>query len=266
MASSSKRIDICAAQFAHVFHLAKHPPLEGKVCAEVGAGWVLSHALVCYLLGAKKVIATDIRPNAYPECIPFALKEAIAYIPRDVLAPFSDHSLIRERYNRLLSVTRFSFDILKEDFGIEYLSPINFASEKLNAPVDFIYSSSVLEHVPHEDVSVLLENLGDSLNPGGTMIHCIHMEDHKDINGNPFEFLKIPGAEYPRNLQSNRGNRIRASEWRNLFDNLKGYESDFIYNYSRLDKPLPESIDASIRYIDEADLRLSHIGVYTRKK
>ena len=57
LASSSKRIDICAAQFAHNFHLSKHPSIEGKICLEIGAGWVLSHAVVCYLLGAKRVIA-----------------------------------------------------------------------------------------------------------------------------------------------------------------------------------------------------------------
>ena len=54
LASSSKRIDICAAQFAHVLHLSKQSSLEGKICLEIGAGWVLSHALICYLLGAKK--------------------------------------------------------------------------------------------------------------------------------------------------------------------------------------------------------------------
>ncbi|MCP4178379.1 MAG: hypothetical protein GY756_11485 [bacterium] len=53
LASSSKRIDICSAQFAHLLHLSKQPSLEGKVCLEIGSGWVLSHAIVCYLLGAK---------------------------------------------------------------------------------------------------------------------------------------------------------------------------------------------------------------------
>ncbi|MDZ7859548.1 MAG: methyltransferase domain-containing protein [Candidatus Krumholzibacteriota bacterium] len=265
LASSSKRIDICAAQFAHILHLSKYPSLEGKVCAEIGAGWVLSHTLVCYLLGAKRIIATDIKPNAYPESLSLSLKGAISSIPRDILAPFSDHSLIRERYNRLLSVTRFDLDKLK-DFGIEYKSPVDLAVEKLNTSVDFIYSNAVLEHVPSDDVSALLNNLVNSLNPDGRMIHCIHLEDHKDINGYPFEFLTIPRIEYTRKLQSDRGNRIRLSEWQNLFGNLTGWKSDFIYRYSRIDEPLPDSIDPSISYSDEADLRTSHIGVYTRKE
>ena len=152
-----------------------------------------------------------------------------------------------------------------QNFGIEYLSPVDFAEDKLTTPVDFIYSNAVLEHVPIDDVSALLNNLVGSLCEGGTMIHCIHLEDHKDIQGDPFAFLDIPGNQYTRKLQSNRGNRIRCSEWRRLFGNIDGVKTDFIYDYSRIDKPLPESIDRSISYSDEADLRTSHMGVYTQK-
>jgi len=204
-------------------------------------------------------------PCARPDTISLALRDAIAYMPRDILAPFSDHSRIRERFNRLLSISQFSFDTLKE-LGIEYQSPLDFATEKVNAPVDFIYSYSVLEHVPNDDVPALLNNLVESLNQGGTMIHCIHLEDHKDINSYPFDFLNIPENQYTRKLQSDRGNRIRFSQWRMLFGNLKGTNTDFIYSYSRQDKALPESIDPSIAYHDSQDLRTSHIGVYVRKE
>src|SRR3989338_5478959 len=126
LALSSKRIDICAAQFAHMLHLSRHPSLEGKTCLELGAGWVLSHALVCYLLGAKRVIATDIAPLAQPKAIIFALENAVMSIPRDILAPFSDHSRIRKRLIRLSSIREFNFERLKE-IGIEYQSPVDFA-------------------------------------------------------------------------------------------------------------------------------------------
>lgn len=264
LASSSKRIDICAAQFAHALHLSKHTSLEGKVCLEVGAGWVLSHALVCYLLGAKKVIATDIVPLAQPEAMFFALKNAVMSVPRDILAPFSDHSRVRERLIRLSSIRDFSFEKLKE-IGIEYRSPVDLAKEKLNIPVDFIYSFSVLEHVPSDDISALLSNLMDGLNHGGAMIHCIHLEDHEDIEQHPFDFLKIPGNQFSRELQSSRGNRIRQSGWKRIFGELKGAKSDLIYAYSRLDKAVPEAIDSTNSFCDKNDLVVSHIGIYTQK-
>lgn len=264
LAISSKRIDICAAQMAHVLHLSQHPSIEGKVCLELGSGWVLSHALVFYLLGAKKVISSDIVPVARPETLLLAVRQAIASIPRDILAPFSEHSRIRERYNRLLSISRFDFDALHE-LGIEYLSPIDLSKERISTTVDFIYSNSVLEHVPVNDIPGLLDNLVGMLNQDGVMIHCIHLEDHKDISGDPFSFLSIPDIQYSRILQSNRGNRVRYSGWKKLFENLDGTSTEFFYIYSRKDKPLPKSIDSSISYNDEDDLRISHIGVYTKK-
>ena len=54
LARTSKRIDICAAQLAHVLHIADRPTLVNKTCLEIGAGWVLSHSIVMHLLGAKR--------------------------------------------------------------------------------------------------------------------------------------------------------------------------------------------------------------------
>lgn len=54
LAATSKRIDICAAQIAHLLHLSSHGPVENMVCLEVGSGWVLSHALVFHLSWGKE--------------------------------------------------------------------------------------------------------------------------------------------------------------------------------------------------------------------
>lgn len=264
LAATSKRIDICSAQFARILHLSDHPPLEGKVCLEVGSGWVLTHALVCYLLGAKKVIATDLVHRARPEVLKTAVSTAIDSIPRDILAPFSDHAKIRERFDRLRSIQNYSFGELA-GLGIEYSAGIDLARVPLSETVDFIYSFSVLEHVPAADVSSLLENLVVSLAPGGTMLHCIHLEDHRDFDRNSLGFLGIASESYTRELQTNWGNRIRMSDWERIFDNLAGTGTEIIYNYRRQDVPLPNAIDPSIPYEDEADLRTSHLGVYTQK-
>src|SRR5688500_6756824 len=59
LARSTKRLDLCAAQFAQSLHLAGDVRLEGARCLELGAGWVLTHALVCHLLGAERIVAVD---------------------------------------------------------------------------------------------------------------------------------------------------------------------------------------------------------------
>src|SRR5918993_5943010 len=113
LAATSKRIDTCAAQIAHVLHLLSPFSLSDKVCLEIGSGWVLSHAIIFHLLGAKKVIATDILPQAHPAALYTAIQRSIGSIPRDILSPFEDHSLIRERYANLLAIRHFDFNILK---------------------------------------------------------------------------------------------------------------------------------------------------------
>lgn len=270
LARSSKRLDICAAQMAHLLHLAhpngaEAPPLAGKICLEIGCGWILTHALVCHLLGAEKVIATDIESMAGPDYLPLAIENAVLYLVRDVLSPFEDHPAIRQRLERLQRLPSYDFESL-EQLGIEYVAPIDWARKRLGRPVDFIYSLSVLEHVPVDDVPALLHHLGSDLRPGGSMIHAIHLEDHRDIQNHPFPFLALPGAEFGRQQQTDHGNRLRRSAWRRLFDQEPTLESRFLYEFSRTDKPLPTEIDASVEHEGEADLRISHLGVLSIRK
>ena len=265
LASTSKRLDLCSAQMAHMFHLADHPPLTGKTCLEVGCGWILTHALVCHLMGAEKVIASDVEAMAKPSFIPVAVRGAVQYIVRDVLSPFAPHPEIRRRLERLVEIEDWDFDVLS-GLGIEYVAPIDLAQERLGRPVDFIYSLSVLEHVPVDDVEPLLRNMVADLTPGGTMVHAIHLEDHRDIQGAPFPFLAEEGARYGRTQQSEHGNRIRRSGWRRTLDALDDFEWRFLYEFSRLDKPLPERIDPTVEHEGEDDLRVSHVGVYGVKR
>lgn len=264
LATSSKRLDLCAAQLAHVLHRAAPLTVEGKVCAELGSGWVLTHALVLHLLGAKEIIATDIIPLARPEHLTDAVHRAEASVVRDILSPFCSHSQLRNRLDHLLSIRTFSFAALKE-LGIEYKAPIDFAAESLGTPVDFVYSHSVLEHVPREDIPRLLENLAADLKPGGTMIHSIHLEDHGDIDGAPFDFLSEPQEHFSRSVQNERGNRVRRSEWLQFFNATSDLTADFLWTWRRRDKALPPTIDNSIVHESEEDLRASHIGVVAQK-
>jgi hypothetical protein len=233
------------------------------VCLELGSGWVLSHALVFYLLGAKRIVTTDVIPFAMPSVLRHAVTQAVASLPRDVLAPFADHSFIRDRMDNLLSINEFSFDALKR-LGIEYVSPVDLARQKMDVQVDLIYSNSVLEHVPCEDVAPLLANLSEMLSPRGTMLHSFHLEDHRDFS-QPFAFLTIPASSYSRDLQSARGNRLRSSEWTRLFSEIPLTTTKTMYMHHRRDRPLPREIDPSIRYLDDEDLRVSHRGTVTRK-
>ena len=264
LARSTKRLDLCAAQIVHLLHLAGQKSLEGKVCLELGSGWVLSHALVLYLLGAEKVIAADLDPIAVPATLKKAVRGSAPYIVRDILSPFEEHDRIRSRLDRLLAVEEYSFDVLRE-LNIEYMAPRDLAKAPLGIPYDFALSLSVFEHVPTDDIAPLLKNLTRDLRKGGFMTHAIHLEDHDGIQNDPFGFLAAPLDKFPPAVQSERGNRLRKSQWEAVFAAIPDLETRFLYEWRRRDKKIPDTIDPSISYQDEDDLRTSHLGVFCEK-
>ena len=268
LARGSKRLDLCAAQVANVLHLAGGPGrnlVRDRVCAEVGSGWVLSHALVLHLLGARKVFATDLNPIARPGLLRDAVRLAEPSIVRDILAPFDNYRAIRDRLENLRSIDRFDFAALRR-LGIEYRAPVDLSVTPFQDPVDFWFSHSVLEHVPRASVPGLISNLNESLAPGGAMIHSIHLEDHRDIALAPFRFLELPAASYPESEQVSRGNRVRASGWLHAFSSLDDLEVSSIFEWTRDTDVRPRVVDDSIEHAGEADLVTSHIGILALKR
>ena len=149
LAVGNKRLDLCSADVAEVLHLSGLSgkfPIRDKICLEVGSGWVLSHSLVLHLLGAKRVISTDVERIAYPEVLHKSIHRSACYLINNVLAPFEEHHIIKARLGELLKIKTFTFDVL-EKLNISYLAPINLASHPFDTKIDFVYSKSVLEHV-----------------------------------------------------------------------------------------------------------------------
>ena len=262
LASSAKRLDLCAAQMAHLLHTSGHTGLQGNTCIEIGSGRILGYALTCHLLGAKRIIATDLSPLAAPAALRVALQGSTPYFVRDILSPFEDHHIIRQRLNRLLAVTDWSFQSLL-DLGIEYRAPHDFSKAPLGVAADFMYSFSVLEHVVTSEVSPLLNCLAEDLKPGGVMMHAIHLEDHLNTATDPFAFLG--SVSFSRNEESERGNRLRRSQWQKIFAQIPGLESRIFYEWQRSDAPLPAHISAAVAFSDERDLRVSHLGVCSKR-
>jgi hypothetical protein len=263
LALTGKRLDICANEVAiYLLQSGKGKyVLRDKVCLEIGSGWLLTHSLVFYLLGAKKVYATDICPLLQPENIFKAVCNSVDWSILDSLSTFEDREIIHLRLKKLLSLKKLSVEALR-DLGIEYIAPIDL-SEQLPSQekIDFIFSKSVLEHVPVDDVVPLLKNLVSSLSEDGFMFHLIDLIDHRDRKERPFEFFIYQQEAYSRELQSRWGNRIRRSQWQQIFSNLKHLDSKFVFEWSRKDGELPGKIDSSIQHTDEEDLRISHIGI-----
>jgi len=236
LARSIKRLDLCAAQIAHLLHLSGISSVEGKVCLEVGSGWVLSHAVIFYLLGAKKVIATDILPWAYPPALKVAIQNAVSYIVRDVLSPFAAHHEIRARLDRLLSIPEFSFELLRE-MGIEYVAPVNWAKKPLETCVDLVYSLSVLEEVLADELGNLLGNLEQGLNEGGVMVHAVHIDDKGSVG-------------------------LQRDDWFEVFNEVNNLDWRILYQWQRGENR-PEIRKAGV---SNQERGVSHMGILCTKK
>ncbi len=260
LATHNKRLDICAGQFAQLLHFAETGGLEGKTCLEIGSGWVLSHALVCHLLGAERVIATDIFPMAHYARLTEAVQRSVAYFIRDSLTPFSDYERVMARLDRLLAIRQFSEKTLRE-LGVEYHAPFDFSQRAYDEPIDFVWSFACLSHIPAPLVEPIAENLYGSLRPGGWMAHAIHLEDTRSFEKAPFAFYALPEAQYPVAYHSIRGNRLRASHWESLFNRLAPGRTRVLFSWMRDAQLLPATIDASVRYTSQEDLRTSHLGI-----
>lgn len=259
LARSSKRLDVVAAQVAHLLHLSGLD-VRGRVVLELGSGWVLSHALVLHLVGARTVIATDLEPQAHLPALREAIRSATGSIVRDVLSPFEDHEALRARVGALEALARRPLDLgALGALGLEYVAPLDLVRRRLGRPVDLVYSNSVLEHVPARDGTLLLRNVAADLAPGGAMLHAVHLEDHRDPAGAPFAFLAEEGYE----ADGERGNRLRASAWRRRFAGLDGLVTRELYAWRRDASLVPARVARDVEHEGVDDLRTSHVAFLT---
>ena len=263
-AGDAKRLDLVAAQVAQLLHMSGLKSVEGAVCLEVGSGWVLSHALVLHLLGARRVIATDVERVAHPAALRQAVRGSNESAVRDFLAPFTTHADARARVRRVRQMPSLDVEALA-GLGIEYRAPVDLAKAPLGEPIDVVVSFSCLEHVPVDEVRPLIANLAADLRPGGTMLHEIHLEDHRDFASTPFAFLDEPAGTFGAQAQTSRGNRLRASQWLAAFESVPGLSPRVVYAWQRLDRPLPIRIDPAVEHTDERDLRTSHLALLVTK-
>jgi hypothetical protein len=257
---TSKRLDVTAAQMAHLFSLNKNLSVKDKVCLEIGGGWVLSHALIMYLMGAKKILVTDIESIANPEFIPYAINSSSLSLIRDILSPYEDHEILRARLNKLHQIKNYNFEELQK-LDIEYKAPVNFDRKILPEKFDFIFSNVVLEYLTEDSLLKLVMNLKQMLNPKGEMLHAVHLEDH--ASSKPFDYLKTDTDFYTAAKYLKHSNRIRFSTYNTVFS-ASGLDFSYLYQWERKDAALPQNIDPNIKYTNENDLRTSHFCVYMK--
>ncbi|HEY0572293.1 MAG TPA: class I SAM-dependent methyltransferase, partial [Enterovirga sp.] len=226
---------------------------------------LLSEALIYHLAGASRVVAADHFRLLQDDEVRRALDGVDAEVLIRELARWDDTAAVRGRFDALKRRTDWSLPALN-DIGVSYVAPYDAAAGPLpGESFDLISSLSVLEHVPPAAAPVILGNLLAMLRPAGTMVHNIHLEDHRDIEGDPFAFLAA-GGDWTNADHDSRGNRLRASDWVRIVESIPGAVVARVVPMIKSGTRLPDALDPAFAAYDPIDLRTSRIIIVVKRE
>jgi SAM-dependent methyltransferase len=186
-------------------------PAPEAVFYEFGAGWDLAVPLSLWSLGVGRQIVVDLRPN---------VRLALVAASLDRLRAGGAGTGRELRDPGPASVE--STSDLERRFGIRYLAPRDARATGLpSGCIDFVSSTSTLEHVPAEELVPLLAECRRLLRPDGAISCRIDLSDHFshfDSTVGPYNFLRY-GERTWRLLNSRLlyQNRLRRPDYLRAF-------------------------------------------------
>jgi SAM-dependent methyltransferase len=152
----------------HVDNIEKHgsvPLAEGRFY-EFGAGRDFIGPLVLWCHGVEQQLQIDIRRLARAELVADTVRRLSARpdaFPRVPAPPPEGADL----------------DTLARTHGIDYRAPCDARSTGLpDASIDYVTSTSTLEHIPPDDIRQILRETRRILRPGGVASLWIDYQDH----------------------------------------------------------------------------------------
>lgn len=147
---------------------------SGSVILELGPGDSIASALLGYATGAKQIYLVDAGN--------FSTKDVAFY--RSLSQEMASKGL---RVPDLSSV--ISFDAILQACNARYLTEgISSLRTIPSHGVDFLWSHSVLEHIPKRQLPVTLSEFRRILKPGALSSHNIDYQDHLDFGLNSLRF------------------------------------------------------------------------------
>jgi SAM-dependent methyltransferase len=191
-------------------------PVDEATFYEFGAGKDLIVPLTYYCLGVAEQVVVDIRDLARAELIVHALRRLSAGVVPDLVRSPEAALDLRGRRQRLAAL------------GITYRAPCDARATGLaDASVDYVTSTSTLEHIPPADIRLILQESRRILRPGGVMSMLIDYQDHysyADTSISAYNFLRYDDREWARwNPSLQYQNRLRHSEYLATFE-AEGFE------------------------------------------
>lgn len=189
-----------------------HAPIAGARFLEFGAGWDLYANLVLWCYGVNDQFAFDLRRLASPDQINHVIRHLKADPPPNA---------VRVPARTLAESASFGSE-LREVYGISYVAPVDAGNTGLpDGSVDIITTTSVLEHVPFDQLRPILAECRRLMHERSVMNHVIDYSDHyahSDASITQYNFLGFDESEWRRfNPAIHYQNRARHGEYRALF-------------------------------------------------
>jgi SAM-dependent methyltransferase len=183
---------------------------------EFGAGKDLIIPLTYYCLGVAGQVIADIRDLARDELVVDAVRRLSGGLVPDLLRAPDAALGFPGRKQRLAAL------------GITYRAPCDARATGFDdASVDYITSTSTLEHIPADDIRLILRESRRILRPDGRMSMLIDYQDHysyADSSISAYNFLRFEEREWARwNPSLQYQNRLRHSDYLEMFES-DGFE------------------------------------------
>jgi hypothetical protein len=237
---------VLASYSFHVDNFVERTP--GGVVLEIGSGANLLVPLLLSKAGASRVYAFDLERHATVEQVNHVIEQ------------------LRARGGEWPSINDLG-DSLASLYRIEYRAPADARSTRIDAgSVDFICTTSVLEHIP---ATALDEILAECLRIGSsrmTMSHNIGYIDHyahADGRISYFNFYKFADWLWPIfNPPKQYQNRLRHSDFERLFAKA-GLRTEIAERVPATEKERHPAVRLAKRFrsYSEADL-FAHDGLW----
>ena len=242
-----------------------HRALGQATFYEFGAGWDMVIPLALYGFGVETQTLVDIRRLMRVELISDTV-ERYQRMTSELAIPRRPAALLNYKNN----VTT----LLKQQYGIDYRAPCDARETGLpSGSIDYITSTSTLEHIPLEDIRLILQECHRILCDEGLMSVLIDYDDHYSYSDGKiscYNFLQYSDRIWalfspPLHYQ----NRLRHRDYLELFQSAGFYVIEDQHK-DPIEMDLKEleqlSVDARFRNYSLRDLAVHNALLVIRKR
>jgi hypothetical protein len=231
----------------HQFHVSQYQRVHPGRALEFGGGRHFLSPLLLSNAGATEVLVYDIQRLSSPAQINHTIRQLHGRVPGKwpEIADWPD---------------------LERLYRIRYLAPGDVRNTGLSdGYVDFVCSTSTLEHIPAPDIRLILRESSRVARANAVFSHIIDYADHyfyADASISPFNFYRYSERRWHwLNPTNHFQNRLRHSDFDKMFRELNWEALETKVRTASPDTLRTISLDPLFRRYDAADL-LTSIGFF----